>query len=142
MTTIVDTDTLIGLMLASDVHHEQVLRLYSTLRQDTIFYLLSDTLSEFATLATIKMGRERTQLAVSELVRSHVLITLEPETALDAIQLYQKQTSKENSLFDCAVMMAAQTLAVDCIFSFDKGYRQNGFMLVEEYLEKVSGRDV
>jgi predicted nucleic acid-binding protein len=134
MTIIVDTDTLIGLTIATDVHHVRVVELYNSLPPDTTFYVLSDTLCEFATLSTIKVGREKTQRAVTDIVNSHVLITLEPNIAFDAVQLYQKQTSKGNSLFDCAVMSAATSHKTDCIFSFDKGYKQNGFVLLEDFL--------
>jgi predicted nucleic acid-binding protein len=99
---------------------------------------VSDTLSKFATLLTLKVGRVPTQQAVAELVCSYMLITHEPHDNLEAVQLYQKQTSKENSLFDCSVMIAAQVRAVDCIFSFDGGYKQNGFTLIEEYLQRTN----
>lgn len=134
MTILVDTDTLIGLTIASDVHHLRVVELYKALPPDATLYVLSDTLCEFATLATIKVGRANAQRAVADIVNSHVLVTLEPQSALEAVHIYQGQTSKEHSLFDCAVMAAATFLSADCIFSFDKGYTQNGYTLIEDYL--------
>jgi hypothetical protein len=47
----------------------------------------------------------------------------------NAVSFYKTQTSKKESLFDCYVMAAAKKLAADCIFSFDKGYVKNGFVL-------------
>ena len=35
-------------------------------------------------------------------------------------------------------MDAAQRLAADYIFSYDKGYRQNGFTLVEDMIASAS----
>jgi predicted nucleic acid-binding protein len=138
MTTIVDTDTLIGLTIEADPLHERVARLYINVPHDTTFYLLSDTLSEFATLSTIKIGIDATQRVVSDIVKSHKLITLSPEHALAAVELYQRQTTKENSLFDCSVMVAAGAYEADCIFSFDRGYTQNGLELLEDYLRHAA----
>lgn len=138
MTTIVDTDTLIGLTIDTDPHHERVAQLYTNLPHDTTLYLLSDTLSEFATLSTIKVGRDATQRAVRDIVKSHKLITLSPEHALAAVELYQRQTTKENSLFDCSVMVAAGAYEADCIFSFDRGYTQNRLELIEDYLQHAA----
>ncbi len=40
--------------------------------------------------------------------------------------------SKKDTLFDCIVAAAAETLKADAIFSFDSFYKKNGFMLAED----------
>jgi predicted nucleic acid-binding protein len=134
MTTLVDTDILIGLTITTDAHYERVNALYTKILTDTTLYLLPSTLGEFATLATIKIGRELTQKAVTEIAKSHTLITLDEQCVHTALMLYYKQTSKENSLFDCYIMAAAKQLSVNYIFSFDSGYPKNGFTIIEEWL--------
>jgi predicted nucleic acid-binding protein len=139
MTVLVDTDALIGLADVADGHYEQSTRLAHALlqRQATIF-ILPTTLAEFALVASGKIGMRATQQIVAVLIRSYTGVDIDQTLVAGAKARYDVQTSKEHSLFDCFVMEAAQRLAADCIFSYDKGYRQNGFTLVEDALSALS----
>src|SRR6266545_96948 len=135
MTVLVDTDALIGLADVADRHYEQSTRLAHALiqRQATIF-ILPTTLAEFALVASGKIGMRATQLIVDVLLRSYTGVDIDQTVVAGAKTRYAVQTSKEHSLFDCFVMEAAQRLAADCIFSYDKGYRQNGFTLIQDLI--------
>src|SRR5215213_2636860 len=138
MMVLVDTDALIGLADVADGHYEQSTRLAQELinRQATIF-ILPTTLAEFALVASGKIGMRATQQIVDVLLRSYTGVDIDQAMVAGAKSRYDVQTSKEHSLFDCFVMEAAHRLAADCIFSYDKGYRQNGFTLVEDTLSAL-----
>lgn len=130
MTTIVDTDALIGLLISSDVHYFQANDLYQKLiDRDAQLFLLPSTLSEFATVAVNKIGLPLTQRAVQTILQGYTLLEIHDQMTRDATALYFQQSSKGNSLFDCYVMSAARNL------SFDKGYTQNGFVLARELMQ-------
>jgi predicted nucleic acid-binding protein len=139
MTVLVDTDALIGLADAADGHYHESTHIAQELtdRCATIF-ILPTTLAEFALVASGKIGMRATQQIVDLLLRSYTSVDIDQALVAGAKSRYDVQTSKEHSLFDCFVMEAAKRLAADCIFSYDKGYRQNGFTLVQHYLESVS----
>lgn len=136
MTIIVDTDFLIAHLLLRDTNHQKAVVLFACIAQGDFgrvqLLLTVPTLGEFATIATIKIGLQRAQEATAYYASMHTLVEITPQIAQDAISLFQKQTSKENSLFDCYVMQAAKTFGADHILSFDKGYKQNGFRLLED----------
>jgi predicted nucleic acid-binding protein len=141
MTTLIDTDTLFGLVVDTDHLHARTLALSKRLHKqsEAIVHLLPTTLGEFSTLATIRLGFNRSKYLTDTIAHLGLrLMDVTKEMMVEANALYQKQTSKENSLFDCYVMIAAKHQNIDCIFSFDKGYKQNGFVLIEDFLQAPS----
>ncbi len=136
MTTVVDTDALLGLVDQDDAHHATATNLAQALaKHNATSYILPTTLSEFALLSSRRLGREPTQRAVSQLLQSeHALLPITDVLTREAIALYQTQTSKGESLFDCYVMAAVKQIQADGIFSFDRGYQKNGFHLLMEIL--------
>jgi predicted nucleic acid-binding protein len=139
MTTLIDTDALIGLVIEQDALHEPASSAHAQLAElGTHIYILSSTLGEFVSVCTNKIGVHATQQAVQTFVRTYSLIHITEQTMQDGLSTYYKQTSKENSLFDCYIMATANHLAADCIFSFDGGYARNKFILIEQYLTSLS----
>lgn len=134
MTTVIDTDALIGLIDRDDAHYAVTHQLAQRLvALHATSYILPTTLSEFAALVTRRIGRAQAQRVVTQLIQSeYFVLPMTDEVTQAAITLYQAQTSKEETLFDCYVMAAAKTIQADCIFSFDRGYRKNAFQLIED----------
>ncbi len=135
MTTVVDTDALLGLFVVQDVHHVVARQIMQELaKRKAALVIPPTTLSEFALLASSRIGMQQTREAVSTLASPQFrTFEITPEVTSEAVGLYQKQTSKEESLFDCFVMVAAKSEQADCIFSFDKGYKRNGFVLIRDF---------
>lgn len=134
MKILIDVDALFGFFNENDAHYHTVHSvIYTLAERNTQTFLLPTTLGEFATLGTIRLGRKITQEAI-EAIQHFGLIHFDMTEKLtqEAIALYLKQTSKEESLFDCYVMIAAKNIKADAIFSFDKGYQKNGFKLVSD----------
>lgn len=137
MLAILDTDALLGLVSTGDALHNKAVdtaQMMLNHRVDTA--VLPTTLSEFATVATTRIGREQAQRTVAGLIDSGiVLIDITEKLSLQALAWYGKQTSRKDSLFDCYVMAASILLGANCIFSFDHGYEKNGFYLAREFLK-------
>lgn len=132
MNAIVDTDALLGLFNTNDASHLKAVALAKLALQRGInFFILPTTLCEFALLASSRIGAKQAQQAVSILTASDYLgIDINEEMTKEAVKLYGQQTSKEESLFDCFVMIAAKKIRADFILSFDKGYIKRGFTLL------------
>lgn len=138
MTTIVDTDVLIALVNQRDsLHNKAKLISQRLINYGAEFILLPTTLGEFATLSTIRIGLKPTKEAIRDIATSgYITVDITDELTNQAVTLYQNQTSKEESLFDCYVMVVAKRYRVDCIFSFDHGYAKNEFVLAEDFVKE------
>jgi predicted nucleic acid-binding protein len=135
MTTLIDTDALIAIVIENDALHPQTVALHQRLANEGAkVLLLSSALAEFVSMCTNKIGVARTQQAVQTFIRTYSLCHVDDNIMEEALPLYYKQTSKENSLFDCYIMIASKKFTVDFIFSFDGGYKQNGFQRIAEFL--------
>lgn len=136
MTLIADTDFLIAQLISEDTNHQRAMHSHTRIAEgdfgDVKLLLLSATLGEFATIAIIKVGLQRAKDATKNYAQMYSLVDLTPDMVDASVELFQKQTSKENSLFDCYVMTAATAFNADYILSFDKGYPQNGYTLLSQ----------
>lgn len=138
MKVIVDTDALLGIFNLDDPHHENAIKISAYLkRRGASIFIVPTTIAEFALLASSRIGVPTTRKATHHLIHSDFLtLDVTEDLTFKAEELYQKQTSKEESLFDCYVMVAAKKIPADYIFSFDKGYEKNGFALAKDLLEE------
>lgn len=139
MITIIDTDALLALVNPNDALHARAKHLAQEFsEQQYTLYILPTTLCEFAMIATIRIGFEPAKRAPERITeQAFFRLDVPPSMVASALTLFQKQTSKENSLVDCFNVIASREQSVDCIFSFDKGYKQNGLTLAEEYFQRV-----
>lgn len=138
MTTIIDTDALLGIFKPTDPQNKASLLLLDKLleRNDEVF-LLPTTLAEFALLASSRIGLQETKSSIKRIMASNYsTLDITEELNAKAVELYYAQTSKEESLFDCFVMAAAKKIPADYIFSFDRGYEKNGFVLAWDLLKE------
>ncbi len=125
MNIIVDTDALLALINSADSLHVKAKALLVELHsQGAQLILLPTTLSEFSLIAASRVGLNQTKAVVEIWTKgaNHQILEVDKELINSAVKLFQKQTSKEESFFDCFVMAAATRYEYDAIFSFDKGY--------------------
>ncbi len=128
MNIIVDTDALLALINPPDSLHLKAKALLTAMfAQEVQLFLLPTTLSEFSLIAASRVGLNQTKAVVEVWTEgsNHQMIEIDKKLIDSAVKLFQKQTSKEESLFDCFIMAAAVRYEYDAIFSFDKGYLKN-----------------
>src|SRR3989304_6154127 len=101
MNVILDTDALLGLFNIKDSHHSKALKLIEKCVDRGInIFILSTTLSEFALISSYRIGFEQTKRAVVNIVSSDYLsLDITSDLTKEAVNLYENQTSKEESLF-------------------------------------------
>src|SRR3712207_7022959 len=105
MTTIVDTDTLIGLVDPTDALHTRAKTVTQQFAQyEAAMYILPTTLTEFTQIAVDRLGFTQTQGTIAHFVQAgYNMVPITEKVTVGAITLYQAQTSKKESLFDCFV---------------------------------------
>src|SRR5262245_10503196 len=109
MITLVDTDALLGLVNSQDALHERAKEVaHEFIEQKVTIFVLPTTLGEFATVSSIRLGLEQSKKALNLIMKNgYIALDVTSVMVLEATALYEKQTSKENSLFDCFNMVAA-----------------------------------
>jgi predicted nucleic acid-binding protein len=136
MVVIVDTDALLALFNPED----SLARLADTVAEKLAqtgaeFVILPTTLAEFALVASSRVGVTRTRAALEQIrAMCYRMVVVDLALTDEAMNWYKKQTSKEESLFDCFVMAAVGKIGAECVFSFDKGYKKNGLVLAGDYV--------
>src|SRR3990172_519439 len=132
MNAIVDTDALLGLFNINDTHHIKAVELATHIQNKGIsIFILPTTLCEFALLASSRIGMKQAQQAIEALISSdYVSVDITEKIVKESTTLYRQQSSKEESLFDCFVMVVTKRLHIDYVFSFDRGYEKRGFTLL------------
>lgn len=60
------------------------------------------------------------------------VVGVSKQTLIDALDYFSPTTSKKNTLFDSIIAAVAQEYKADAIFSFDKFYKKQGFLLASE----------
>jgi len=128
---IIDTDALYALVDTNDALHSRAKTVVSKLSN---FYaevfVLPTTLAEFSSLVAKNIGLEQSKQALGDLSSAgYNIVDITSELYKQAFDVYEKQRSRGESLFDCFVMATAADITADCIFSFDSGYKRNGFTL-------------
>lgn len=137
MNTIIDTDALLGIANAQDAHYTQATTLLTFFVQEKAeIIILPTTMCEFSLLATSRIGMVKTKEVTQTLMSgNYTILPITDQLVRQAFDLYRAQTSKEESLFDCYNMVIAKMFNTDCIFSFDRGYTKNGFVLAEDFFK-------
>lgn len=138
MISIVDTDALIGLAKPNDALHERAVNTHNHLQTLATHIVVSPTtLAEFSLVALQRLGFHDMKRTLSVILAGDISVeTINDVDTRAALILYEKQTTKDNSFCDCCVMVLAKRIHADCIFSFDRGYTKNGFVLAEDFFKK------
>ena len=133
MTTIVDTDAIFALTNPQYPLHERAKQVLSRIGDATLM-LSPTTIVEFSLTAAREVGLEQAKKAIHHITNGTMHIErIDAHDVHAATALFFTQQRVGNSLADCFVMMLARLHNVDCIFSFDKGYKRNGFVLIEDF---------
>jgi predicted nucleic acid-binding protein len=136
MTTIVDTDILIALADETDLLHDRALTVSQLLeRQEAQLLISPTTLTEFSLVALKRLGLDVIRRSINKLTSGAIIVLdITEKDVIAATELFNGQSSKDESLCDCFVMALAKRTGARYIFSFDQGYPKNNFMLAEAFL--------
>ncbi|MBI3577753.1 PIN domain-containing protein [Candidatus Gottesmanbacteria bacterium] len=137
MISIVDTDALLGLVSVDDPLHLRAKLLSQYFQDQNAALIISPTtLAEFSLVGLKRLGLAEMKKSLSSFLKQLVIEGVGANDLHMAQELLAKQESKDHSFCDCCVMVLANRLHADCIFSFDRGYTKNGFVLAEDLVKK------
>jgi uncharacterized protein len=130
----IDSDAYIGALLVTDPHNRNAIRFFKLLDEKNEQLVTSwEVIDEVATKLSYTSGKKLAKKFLDDRLNSDESIYfVNKDTSTKVANLFNKQTSKNVSLTDCANMVIAKELGIDTFFSFDKHYKQNGFKLLGE----------
>ncbi len=129
---IADADCIVAQSFADDTHHKTTLALVQKLDKIGGHILFPSTAIAEA-ITTLQRKFSNPQLAASTLELftdpSIDIENVDQEAIREARKLFNPNSSKHNTLFDCIVATVAKKHNADAIFSFDNWYDKLGFKL-------------
>lgn len=132
---IADTDAIIAQISPEDLHHKQVESLAKLLTKlQALIIFPATTVAEAATTLQRKYSNPLLAAAVLDTFADPKMIVenVDQEIIREAKKLFDPDTSKHNTFFDCIVAAVAKKHHADAIFSFDGWYTKLGFKLVSD----------
>ena len=135
---ICDTDALIALFSATDIHKQrakQTLILLSN--QNYLLYFPVTVISEAITTSQRKI---EDKLLVETIIKNTnegnlPVIPVDQDIVNIAISLFDPNGSKNNTFFDAIVAATARKYHARAIFSFDVWYKKQGFTLASDLVK-------
>lgn len=133
---VADTDALIALTLADDIHHKRA----SSISR----YLLAKEVTVVFPVTVFPETITFLKRAINQLQKAHEISTqlqngiytveyINQEILQQATKYFEHANSKKNTFFDAIVAATAEKLEADVIFSFDKWYEKLGFTLAANW---------
>lgn len=133
---VADADSLVALAHKNDANHEKARKIAESLRNRAyqIIYPNTAILEAVTTLKRALNLPDRAHLIVRQyLAGAFIIEYVDEKLQTEASKLFdQKASSKQNTIFDALVAVAAKKLQADAIFSFDNWYPKLGFKLASE----------
>lgn len=130
---VADADALIALVLESDPHHKNAVKISTLLINQGASVIFPITVFPEA-ITTLKRAFNQPQkahLINKQLQQGAFQVEYLDKDIIDlASQIFGKTNSKQNTFFDAIVAATAQKLGADAVFSFDNWYPKLGLKLV------------
>lgn len=129
---VADTDALIALTLADDIHHKRASSISKYLLEKGVTVIFPVTVFP-ETITFLKRAVNQPQKAheINTQLQNgiYTIEYINQEILQQATQYFEHANSKKNTFFDAIVAATAKSLKADTIFSFDKWYEKLGFTL-------------
>lgn len=129
----VDSDALIGIVLPKDPHHVNAHKLLGIIQESGEELVTSwESIDEVATkLAMFHNKQVARDFLAYVYGASHMTIQfIDASLSREALAIFDKQSSKNVSLTDCANIAICRSIGIEQVFSFDPHYRKNGLKLI------------
>lgn len=132
----VDANAFIGLLNRKSSLHQLAIQKSAKIKQENEILATSDiVVAETITVLSSRIDRRLALTFGSEIEEGGIQIFyLEPETLSLAWKIFQKQTSKNVSFFDCTSFAIIEKYKVDKVFSFDSDFVKHGKNLGWEFV--------
>lgn len=127
-----DADALIALYLKNDALHGKIIVLIEKILEKNIRIIFPNTaIAESITALHRKLSNSSAAALLNEHYKEGKFEVeyISEETMQKASELYNPDSSKQNTFFDAIVASAAKNLDTNIILSFDKFYKKLGFEL-------------
>lgn len=135
---VADTDALIALTLADDIHHKRASSISKYLLKKEVTVVFPVTVFP-ETITFLKRAVNQPQKAheINTQLQNGVYVVeyISKEILQLATEYFEQANSKKNTFFDAIVAATAKNLEADAIFSFDKWYSTLGFTLASDLHE-------
>lgn len=129
---VVDADAIIAQTNPDDILHTKAQKISSMLvaKNARIIYPATAIL-EASTHIQRVLKDSKTAFRIAQIAREPIfeIARVDQNLLSAALDYFSPTSSKKNTLFDCVVAATAQEYKADAIFSFDKFYKTNGFLL-------------
>lgn len=132
---IADADSIVAQAYTEDLNHVVTLKLVQKLEKQSCHILFPSTaITEAVTTLQRKFSNPYLAKRTLELFTdSDIAIEqVDGEVIREAAQLFDPSASKQNTLFDCIVVVLAKRHNADAILSFDGWYPKLGFKLASQ----------
>lgn len=128
----VDSDALIGVIAPQDAHHPRATLAFDRFaKTDEQLVTSWETIDEVATKLSRYFGKDIARVFFLFLLRTQITIIYVDEVLAQVTTvIFDKQTSKNISLTDCANIAICRSLGITWVFSFDPHYKKNGLKLL------------
>jgi predicted nucleic acid-binding protein len=128
----IDADAYIALYVEKDANHKKaILKLDKLKKMNEKAMTSFDVISEVSTKLSYFMTKGLALSFINDIINSDIVIDYVSKDKISGVmKLFEKQKSKRVSITDCVNMYLASERKVECFFSFDKHYKQNGFKLI------------
>lgn len=135
----IESSAFVALNDSSDILHDQADAISESLYNKQVTFLTgTNVLLEVVTLLSQRASHKEA-VAFLELIRNSSTTIIHPdeELILKAEELFKQQTSKNVSYSDCVSFAMMRERHVNIVFSFDHGYKKNGFNLIADALKTL-----
>lgn len=125
----IDADALVALARAKDKNHQRARKIYEKIKKEKISFFSSNTsLYEAVTVISQRISHQAAKKFILKAREAINFVFIDTAIERKGLTIFNKQTSKNVSFFDCLNMAILKDLGINQIFSFDEDYKKNGFL--------------
>jgi len=134
---VVDADAIVAQASPSDSLHAKSAEVAILLVQHNarVLYPVTAIIEATTHIQRVLANGQVAYSTVLAFIDSNInVVEVNQEIMKHALQFFSSTTSKKNTFYDCIVAEIARKYKADAIFSFDRFYKKNGFMLASEFI--------
>ena len=133
-----DADAIIALVNEEDTNHQQAVKISEILIEKNAIVITPVTavIEAITALKRVVNRPDLVRFIVGGCMVGNISTIDVPADILpEAIEFFNPDGSKQDTMFDAVVAAMAKRHNAKAIFSFDHGYRKTGILLVEEFIK-------